>query len=173
MKCSTWTCKGLLIRIRLLLALFAVALAVSGLTAMPIVLEIEILEKLVGEGTLMERWFPSMANWISVVHRGITETNRAYPFIFYGNDWLAFGHIVIAIAVIGAIRDPLKNVWVVEFTMIACVLVIPAALVCGHFRGIPIFWRLIDCSFGVVGIIPLSIAHRYIRLLDLEQQRNC
>jgi len=63
--------------------------------------------------------------------------------------------------------------WVVEFAMIACILVIPAALVCEHFRSIPIFWCLIDCSFGVVGIIQLSIAHRYIRLLDLEKQENC
>ena len=172
MKYSTATCKGLLIRTRLFLALFVVALVASGLTAVPIVWEVNLLDKLVGEGTFMERWFPSMANWISLVHKGITDTNRAYPFIFYGNDWLAFGHVVIAIALLGAIRDPLKNVWVVEFAMIACVLVIPTALVCGHFRCIPIFWRLIDCSFGVVGIIPLSIAHRYIRLMDLEQQEN-
>lgn len=173
MKCKKAVCKGLLIRIRLILALFAVVLAVSGLTAVPIVWEVSLLEKLVGEGTFMERWFPSMEGWISLVHTGITETDLAYPFIFYGNDWLAFGHIVIAIAVLGAIRNPLKNVWVVEFTMIACILVIPTALVCGHFRSIPVFWRLIDCSFGVVGIIPLSITHRYIRLLDLEKQEYC
>jgi len=172
MKRNTPTHKGLLIRIRLFLALFVVALVVSGLTAVPIVWEVNILEKLFGEGTFMERWFPPMAHWISLVQKGVMDTERAYPFIFYGNDWLAFGHIVIAIALLGALRDPVKNIWVVEFAMIACILVIPVALVCGYFRSIPIFWRAIDCLFGVVGIIPLSIAHRYIRLLDLEQKNN-
>ena len=47
---------------------------------------------------------------------------------------------------------------VVEFGMIACVLVLPLALICGPLRGIPLFWRLIDCSFGIVGIVPLWFA---------------
>ena len=47
--------------------------------------------------------------------------------------------------------------------MIACILVIPWALIFGPVRGIPFFWRLIDCSFGVVGIIPLFLAWRYTR----------
>jgi hypothetical protein len=159
----------LLRRIRLLLALFVLALVVSGLTAVPVVSGISLLDNVVGEGTFMEKWFPPMAHWISLVHKGIANANRDHPFLFYGYDWLAFGHIVIAIALLGPVRDPVRNIWVVEFAMIACVLVIPVAFVCGHFRGIPIFWRLIDCSFGVVGIIPLSIAHRYIRLLEAQR----
>jgi hypothetical protein len=83
--------------------------------------------------------------------------------MFYGTDWLAFGHLMIAIAFIGPLRDPVRNIWVVEFGMIACVLVIPAALICGFVRGIPFFWRLIDCSFGVFGIVPLYLAWRLIR----------
>jgi hypothetical protein len=47
--------------------------------------------------------------------------------------------------------------------MIACVLVIPLALIFGPIRGIPFFHRLIDCSFGVVGIIPLWIVRNMIR----------
>jgi hypothetical protein len=62
----------------------------------------------------------------------------------------------------GPIKDPVKNVWVVEFGMIACVLVIPLALICGPLRGVPWFWRLIDCSFGVFGLVPLEIARRMI-----------
>jgi hypothetical protein len=52
--------------------------------------------------------------------------------------------------------------------MIACVLVVPFALLVGGLRGIPMFWRLIDCSFGVVGIVPLSLARRYTRRLILD-----
>ena len=33
-------------------------------------------------------------------------------------------------------------------------------------RGIPLAWRLIDCSFGVIGAIPLLIALRKTTLLE-------
>jgi hypothetical protein len=33
----------------------------------------------------------------------------------------------------------------------------------GAVRGIPIGWRLIDCSFGILGIIPLWLCHREIK----------
>jgi hypothetical protein len=89
-----------------------------------------------------------------------------YPFIAYGTDWLAFAHIVIAIAFIGPWRDPVRNVWVLEFGIIACVLVIPLAMVCGPLRGIPWFWRLIDSSFGVIGAVPLVIARRLVTTLE-------
>ena len=45
------------------------------------------------------------------------------------------------------------------------VLVVPLALICGPIRGIPFYWRLIDCSFGVLGIVPLWIALRCGRKL--------
>lgn len=106
--------------------------------------------------------------WLAEVREGIVTTNAKYPFIAYGTDWLAFGHFVIAIAFIGPLRDPVKNVWVIEFGMFACVLVVPFALVMGGIRAIPLGWRLIDCSFGVFGIIPLWFCRKYIR--DLARQ---
>jgi hypothetical protein len=60
-----------------------------------------------------------------------------------------------------------RNIWVVEFGMIACVLIVPFSLIAGGLRGIPMFWRLIDCSFGVLGIVPLWLARRYTRKLIL------
>ena len=47
--------------------------------------------------------------------------------------------------------------------MIACGLVIPAALIFGSLRGLPLLWQLLDCSFGVIGIIPLLLAYRLVR----------
>jgi hypothetical protein len=126
---------------------------------------VNILNHFLGAGTVSERWWPAMATWISTVHRGLTETNAKYPFIFYGTDWLAFGHLVIAVAFWGPLRDPVRNIWVIEFGMIACVLVIPTALIFGPLRGIPLFWQAIDCSFGVVGIIPLWLARQGVRRL--------
>ncbi|NVM57358.1 MAG: hypothetical protein HWN51_04500 [Desulfobacterales bacterium] len=125
-----------------------------------------VLQSVIGEGTFMERLYPPMAHWISFVHRGLTNISREHSFIYYGTDWLALAHIVIAIAFWGPIRDPVKNIWVIKFGMIACVLVIPVALICGQIRGIPFFWRLIDCSFGIIGIIPLWICHRYIKRME-------
>jgi len=157
--------------VRILLILFVVGLVVSGATAIPLGREAAALQRIAGEGSAVQTWWPSLAAWISRTYRGVEETSREYPFIFYGTDWLAFGHFVIAIAFIGPIRDPVRNRWVIEFGMIACALVIPWALLMGPIRGIPFFWRLIDCSFGVIGIIPLYLARRYTCRLVLG--RGC
>ncbi|MCP4639697.1 MAG: hypothetical protein GY851_04660 [bacterium] len=157
--------RSLLRRIRALLGFFMLALIVSGVTAFPIRTEMNILARWMGEGSTIGSWWPAMGAWISHVHEGVADTHSSYPFLFYGTDWLAFAHIVIAIAFIGPLRDPVRNVWVVEFGMIACVLVIPLALICGGIRGIPLFWQMIDCSFGVVGIVPLWLVRRDIRRL--------
>jgi len=159
-------------RIKLLLWFFVIGLVLSGVTAFPIKAEVDLLNDVVGEGSARASWWPRLAQWISFVHRGVIDASQEYPFLFYGTDWLAFAHIVIAIAFIGPLRDPVRNVWVVEFGMIACVLVIPLALIFGPIRGIPLFWRLIDCSFGVVGIIPLYFTRKYIhRVIELETER--
>lgn len=117
-----------------------------------------------------DRW-PALGAWVSHIHRGVAEVGREQPFLFYGTDWLAFGHIAIAMFFLGPLRDPLRNLWVIHAGMIACALVIPWALVFGPIRGIPFFWRLIDCSFGVVGIVPPYLASRYTRrLAELDSQ---
>jgi len=158
--------------VRILLALFILGLALSGLTAFPLIMEVNILERIMGRGSIVESIWPAMAHWISFVHQGLNEVNNKYPFMFYGTDWLAFAHITIAISFLGQLRDPVRNIWVVEFGMIACVLLIPLALICGPIRGLPYFWIIIDCSFGVFGIIPLVIAHRNIkRIMWFEQQK--
>jgi len=72
---------------------------------------------------------------------------------------------VIAIAFWGPFKDPVRNVWVVQFGMISCVAVVPLALIAGPIRGIPWGWQLIDISFGVIGIIPLLFAYANIRKL--------
>ena len=77
--------------------------------------------------------------------QALTVTNGSYPFLAYGTDWLAFAHLMIAIAFIGPYRDPVRNQWVITFGLIACAAVIPLALICRPLRGIPMYWRLIDC----------------------------
>jgi hypothetical protein len=150
-------------RIRILLWIFIVGLVVSGATALPLETELNLLTRWVGGES-------GLAQWISKVRDALVATNARYPFIAYGTDWLAFAHFVIAVAFIGPLRDPVKNIWVIEFGMIACALVVPFALVMGGIRGIPFGWRLIDCSFGVFGIIPLWLCRAQIqRLAGLEE----
>jgi hypothetical protein len=150
-------------RIRLLLLLFIVGLLVSGATAIPLETELKLLAQIAGLGSGVEP--AGFSGWLLKVRDALMETNAAYPFIAYGTDWLAFAHFVIAVAFIGPWRDPVKNIWVVEFGMIACVLVVPFALLMGSVRGIPFGWRLIDCSFGVIGFIPLWFCRRLIQQL--------
>ena len=129
---------------------FMITLFFSGLTAIPLERELSFLTN----------WFSlqtPFGAWIDKVYLAIIHTNREYPFLAYGYDWLAFAHFVLAILFIGPFKDPVRNKWVIEFGMIACVLIVPFAFVAGHYRGIPIGWRLIDCAFGVIGLIPLSI----------------
>ena len=147
--------------IRRWLIFFMIALALSGMTAFP--LESEIW-------ALVTNWpftrSGALYSWVWRVCEALRETNLHYPFLAYGYDWLAFAHLVIAIAFIGPYKDPIKNKWVIEFGMIACVLVFPLAFIAGAIRGIPVYWRLIDCSFGVVGLISLSICYRKIGMLE-------
>ena len=151
----------LLKRIRLLLLLFIVGLVISGATAIPLETELKLLAQIVGVDSIAEQ--VGFVGWLLKVRDALIATNARYPFITYGTDWLAFAHFVIAIAFIGPWRDPVRNVWVVEFGMIACALVVPFALVMGSVRGIPFGWRLIDCSFGIFGIIPLWFCRRLIK----------
>ncbi len=149
-------------RVRAWLIFFIAALAASGVTAIPLVWEVTLLREFLGSQPVIVSLWPDLTGWISLVGAALVEMDEKYPFLFYGTDWLAFAHIAIAIAFIGPLRDPVRNVWVIESGMIACVLVIPVALIFGALRGIPFYWRLIDCSFGVVGIIPLWLVRRDI-----------
>jgi len=157
--------RRLIQRIRWLVAFFIFALVLSGATAIPLETELNWLVSFTGARTLVGTPGltapPVWAEWLCGVQSALHEINAKYPFIGYGGDWLAFGHFAIAIVFIGAWRDPVRNRWLFDFGLIACALVIPYALVCGAFRGIPVWWRLIDCSFGVFGSIPLWVCRRY------------
>jgi len=140
--------------------MFIVGLAVSGLTAIPLKWEVDLLAGVVGRGNTSV-----VGQWLAKVQGALQQTQREHAFLFYGTDWLAFGHFVIAIAFIGAARKPVRNRWLFDFGLIACALVIPYALVFGAVRGIPFWWRLIDCSFGVCGAVPLWFCRSWTREL--------
>jgi hypothetical protein len=145
--------------VRFWVALFIVGLVLSGLTAFPLETEIRLLSA----------YFPgpsALGNWLRRVQEGIVQTNKHYPFMAYGTDWLAFAHLVIAVAFVGVWIDPVRNKFIVLWGMICCAAVVPLALIAGQVRGIPWGWRMIDCAFGVVGILPLLLMWRAIAKLE-------
>ena len=154
-------------RIKLLTWFFIAGLALSGATAIPLQGELNLLANFFGSGSESSE----VARWFMRVRDALAQTQAQHPFLFYGTDWLAFGHFVIAIAFVGALREPVRNRWLYLFGMIACVLVIPYAMICGAVRGIPFYWRLIDCSFGVVGFVPMWFCWRWTGQLEASNSR--
>lgn len=147
-------------------------LVLSGITAFPLESELRWLLQLLHVPALQPLTRDThLLPWIERVHHALQATNKAYPFLAYGTDWLAFAHLVLAVAFIGPWMDPVRNKWVVIFGLIACAAVLPLALIAGPIRGIPLPWRMIDCSFGVFGSIPLLLCLRSIRVLEASGDR--
>lgn len=151
--------------VRRLILFFMIMLFISGITAIPVEWELSIVT----------RFFPMdsvIGQWLDQVYLAVHETGQKHYFLFYGYDWLAFAHIVLALLFIGPYRDPVRNKWVIEFGMYACLLIIPFALIAGNLRGMPFWWQLFDCSFGVVGLIPLGICYVRINWIETMQKQN-
>lgn len=145
--------------IRRMTVAFIVCLALSGITAFPLISETEWLMRHASS------FPPLFQNWIREVYQAVHKTPG---IVLYGTDWLAFAHLIIALFFIGVYRNPVRNKFIVLTGMIACVAVFPLAFICGALRGIPFFHQLIDCGFGVIGLLPLGLV--YSRILKLEKQ---
>jgi hypothetical protein len=160
-------------RIRWMTWTFIVGLVISGVTAIPLVAELNWLVKWSGlEGQSASTATTGLAQWLLRIRESLAATQFAHPQLFYGTDWLAFGHIVIAVAFIGALRDPLRNRWLFDFGLIACAMVVPWAFIFGAVREIPLWWRLIDCSFGAFGALPLWWCRKWVIELEMAAGRQ-
>lgn len=147
--------------VRLSLGFFIAGLVLSGVTAFPLLTELRLLCAMFGlPPDARPADFEGVFHWLLLVREGLTVTYARYPFIAYGTDWLAFGHVVIALFFVAPWREPGRHLAVLDVGIAACILVVPLALIAGAIREIPLYWRLIDCSFGAIGIIPLLIARR-------------
>ena len=155
-------------RIRVVIALVIFGLVVSGVTAFPLLTELNILSAIFtgNSDDLNPANYSGLTAWILKVREGLEVTYAAYPFIAYGTDWLAFGHIVISLFFILPYRDPVRYRGVLHIGVVACILIVPLAMICGPIRGIPLYWQLIDCSFGIFCVIPLLYAIRLSHRLE-------
>lgn len=158
---------AILRRYRIVLGAFIAALVLSGVTAFPLLHELELLARMLGIPTdAAPSSLHGLQFWIATVRDGLRDVHAHHPWLAYGTDWLAFAHLVIALFFIGPWRDPVANAWVLKVGLCACAAVILLAMICGPIRGIPFYWRLIDSSFGIIGAVPLLYCLRLTRRLD-------
>jgi hypothetical protein len=152
-------------RFRLALGLFIAGLVASGLTAFPLRSELDLAVRLFGWDPATAGQ-PGLSGWLLTVRHGLEDSDRRYPWLAYGTDWLAFGHLAIALFFIEPWLRPATGRPVIRAGVAACLGVIPTACLCGGARGIPPFWRLVDCSFGIIGVVPLLYCLRLVPHLD-------
>lgn len=147
--------------IKLLTAVFIFGLFISGITCFPIKQEVTLGMH------LFEKWDIDVPPFVQTVEAGVLETSEKHPFLFYGTDWLAFAHILFALLFYGVYKDPIKNIWVTEFGIIACIAIFPLALIMGPIREIPFWWQLVDSSFGIIGLMCMIPVYRLtLQLID-------
>jgi hypothetical protein len=156
-------------KLRKYLWVFIIGLFLSGLSAIPLLWGVDVLveslDEIEAHGTIF--------SFVSEVRQALLYNDEHYPFLAYGTDWLAFAHFLFALLFVGALRDPFKNEWIIRFGMMACALIIPIALLFGQIREIPMLWRFIDCSFGVIGYGVLwRISFLMKKIQKLKDQNN-
>lgn len=151
---------NLINRIKIYIWLIIIGLFLSGITAFPLETE---LAWLVNHQPTQNS---AMAAWLTKIYSAVKNANQSYPFLSYGTDWLAFAHIMLAVLFVGPLINPVKNIWVVQFGIIAAIAIFPLAFIAGSIRGIPFFWRLVDCSFGIVTLLVLLPCYKSIIKLE-------
>jgi len=149
-----------LTRAKWMLAIVSLGLFVSGVTVWPAIAELKLAVSLLwGDAASVG----GLHEFVLEIIAALEAVNRDYPYLMYGYDWLAFAHVCLAILFAGAIRDPVRNIWVVQCGLIMCALVPVLACVCIPLRGIPYYWFFIDAAFAPGAAIPLFIALRDIK----------
>lgn len=153
-------------QIRAAIVIVIIGLVLSGVTAFPLLHEMNLLSAILAGDSLDPAAHQGLVRWILTVREGLDVTYQKYPFIAYGTDWLAFAHLMIALFFILPWRDPVRYEGVLWIGVVMSVLVIPLAHLCGPLRGIPFGWRMIDCSFGILCLPPLLFALHRTRSLQ-------
>lgn len=143
--------------IKRVVVVFIILLVLSGITAFPLVTEVDVLMNHI-------QVFPEFFHkWIKIVYESVHQTPS---IVLYGTDWLAFAHLIIALFFVGVYQNPVRNKFIVNVGIVACLAVFPLAFVCGPIRGIPFYHQIIDCCFGALGLIPLTYIKHQIKIIE-------
>lgn len=170
-KTADATAKRTMSVIRICLGVVVAGLLISGVTAFPLREELTLGSEVLHAAGAAS-WAPGLAGWVDRVADALVVTGEEFPFLAYGTDWLAFAHVLIAVAFVGPLRDPVRNIWVTQWGLIACAGIVPLALIAGTVRGLPLGWQLIDISFGIVAALPLTVAFVPTRRLEKTPAAN-
>ena len=146
-----------LTQIRRMVMLFVILLVLSGITAFPLITEVKFMM------AHLDAFTSFFHPWITRVYESLMSTPDV---VLYGTDWLAFAHIIISLFFVGVYLDPVRNKFTIDIGIVACFAIVPLAFICGPIRGIPFYHQLIDCSFGIIGMIPLYYVKRKIHVLE-------
>ncbi len=150
-------------RAKLMLGIVAGGLFISGITVWPAVPGLQFGQQILGRFGFEDSQLYSFSAQILASLQAVASD---HPQILYGYDWLAFAHIVLAILFAGAIRDPVRNKWIIECGLIMCLLVPVLAATCIPLRQIPWFWFWIDFAFAPAAAVPLAIALCDVRRVE-------
>lgn len=152
-----------------MLIIVSFGLFVSGVTVWPAVSELRIalgiLESIGLGGS-------DLHNFVEQIRNSLIAINQEHPQIMYGYDWLAFAHICLAILFFGAVKDPVRNRWIIECGLIMCALIPVLGAICIPYRQIPFYWFWVDFAFAPAAALPLIIALRDVRRLERESAWN-
>jgi hypothetical protein len=146
-------------KIKAAIIITIIGLLLNGISAVPLLTELKIL---LSKPDALPQF---LRDWWTYVNTGVTETSSKYEFMRYGFDWLAFAHLLIAIAFLGPLKDPVKNEWLIKWGMIACVLSVIMALGWERLRNIPLWWSFIDALIAIVAFIILWFCNKWIQEL--------
>ena len=146
-------------KIRIAIIITITGLLLNGISALPLRTELNIL---LSNPDMLPKF---LRDWWVYVNKGVMETGDNYDFMRYGFDWLGFAHLLVAIAFIGPLKDPVKNEWVVRWGMIASALSVLMAFGWEWLRGIPLWWSCIDASVAIAAFVILWLCNKWIREL--------
>ena len=146
-------------KIKMAVIVTIIGLLLNGISAVPLRAELNIL---LANPDLLPKF---LRDWWIYVNTGVHETSSKYNFMRYGFDWLGFAHLLIAIAFIGPLKDPVKNEWVVQWGMIASALSVLMSFGWEWLRGIPLWWSCIDASVAIAAFVILWLCNKWIQEL--------
>ncbi len=152
-------------RAKLMIGVVVFGLLASAVTIWPAIPELKLAVRFVWGG---DEPTGILHSFLLQAIGGLEAMEADYPFMLYAHDWLAFAHIVLAILFAGAIKDPIRNVWIVQCGLIMCALIPVLAGICGPIRGLPGIWFWIDCAFAPGAALPLWIALRDIKRTEAQ-----
>lgn len=146
-------------KIKIAIIITIIGLLLNGVSAVPLRSELKIL---LSNPDVLPQF---LRDWWAYVNTGVNETTNKYNFMRYGFDWLGFAHLLIAIAFIGPLKDPVKNEWVVRWGMIASALSVVMAIGFERLRSIPLWWSFVDALIAIVAFVILWLCNKWIQEL--------